>query len=510
MKLSTGYIPLLKDVKKTSGEDVISHKLMVKAGMIKQTSNGIYAWLPLGLKVMRNIEKIVREEMDKAGCQEILMPTIQSADLWRKSNRYDSYGKEMLKIKDRHDKDMLFGPTNEEMITDIFRQDIKSYKQLPQNLYHIQWKFRDEIRPRFGIMRAREFLMFDGYSFDETEDQCRETYKKYFQAYQAIFKRLGLQAMPVKADTGAIGGSLSHEFHVLAKTGESAIYHQNIDGANDENVIDSLTIDTQTGDIQHNGKPFYCAADEMHTDNANNPEKCPVSADELVEKRGIEVGHIFMLGDKYSKAMDAKVIGKDGKPFYPQMGCYGIGVSRLVAAIIEANHDEHGIIWPAEVSPFDVHIINYTKQEDGKKVAEHVYNALTSCGLNVLLDDRDVSPRDKNETANLLGTPYQFRIGSDALPDRAERKFDLVKREPFTSVQEQKMHPIFLRVEDLTNRRIYLHVFKDRGSSISGLDILTEELEKGDGRNFGLNICDLENDDGRNLGLNIFYSGTSI
>jgi prolyl-tRNA synthetase len=370
---------------------------MLRAGMVRQVGSGIYNWLPLGLRVLKKIENIVREEMDKAGAVEILMPTMQPAELWQESGRYDDYGKEMLRIVDRHDRNMLFGPTAEEVVTDIFRNNVKSYKELPLNLYNIQWKFRDEIRPRFGIMRGREFLMKDAYSFDIDAESARKSYNIMYEAYLKTFKRLGLTAIPVRADTGPIGGDLSHEFQILAETGESEVYYD----AEFEDLIKEEKVNLPK---LHS---LYAAADEMH-----DPAKCPVPADRLRRKRGVEVGHIFYFGTKYTKAFNVSVLNNEGKAIVPEMGSYGIGVSRLIGAIIESSHDEAGIIWPESVAPFKVGLINIrTGDEACDKACEDLYNKLQSAGVEVLYDDTKESAGKKFAAMDLIGLPWQLAIG---------------------------------------------------------------------------------------------------
>ncbi len=403
MRLSQYFLPTLKEDPKEA--EIASHRLMLRAGMIQQNGAGVYTWLPMGLRVLRKIEAIVRRNQDAAGAQECLMPTIQSADLWKESGRYDAYGKEMLRITDRHDREMLYGPTNEEVITDIFRSHIKSYKDLPKNLYHIQWKFRDEIRPRFGVMRGREFLMKDNYSFDLTKEDAEYSYKKMFLAYLKTFRDLGLRVIPMKADTGPIGGDLSHEFILLAETGESEVF---VDAKWNE-------VDLAGKDIHYNNKPqleayfdeltnIYAATDEIH-----NPETAPK---DIIQTRGIEVGHIFYFGTKYSEAMNATVQNKDGKTVPVEMGSYGIGVSRLVGAIIEASHDEAGIKWPSEIAPFDVGIINLkVGDEQTSKLCEDVYTKISATGLDVLYDDRDTSAGAKFANMDLIGAPWQIIVG---------------------------------------------------------------------------------------------------
>ena len=421
MRLSRYFLPILRETPKEA--EIVSHRLMLRAGMIRQESSGIYAFLPLGLRVLNKINAVVREEQNRAGAIELLMPTIQSADLWRESGRYDDYGKEMLRIKDRHGRDMLFGPTNEEMITEIFRAYVRSYKDLPLNLYHIQWKFRDEVRPRFGVMRGREFLMKDAYSFDLDEAGARHSYNRMFTAYLRTFARLGLKAIPMRADTGPIGGDLSHEFIVLAATGESQVFcHRHFldaqvppadidfdDRAAMQNVFDSWTAN-------------YAATEEMHDQAAFDalPESDKVSA------RGIEVGHIFYFGTKYSEPMRAVVTGPDGKETPVQMGSYGIGPSRLVAAIIEANHDENGIIWPRGAAPFDVGVANLKVGDATTDAAcKDLYDKLGRAGLDVLLDDRDERPGAKFATLDLIGLPWQAIVGPKGL---AEGKIEVKNR----------------------------------------------------------------------------------
>lgn len=399
MRLSKFFLPVLKE--DPSEAQIVSHKLMLRAGMVRQLSAGNYNWLPLGWRVLKNIAQVVREEMDKAGANEILMPTLQPAELWQESGRYDAYGKEMLRITDRHDRALLYGPTNEEVVTDIVRNNVKSYKQLPLNLYHIQWKFRDEIRPRFGVMRGREFLMKDAYSFDVDQESAKKSYVNMFNTYLKIFSRLGLKAVPVRAETGPIGGDLSHEFHVLAETGESAVYYET--RWDDLFKKDSYTFDE--------AESLYAMADEMHV-----ADKCPVPADKIKSARGIEVGHVFYLGTKYSEKLGAKVTSKEGKEIPAEMGCFGIGVSRLVGAIIEASHDASGIIWPASIAPFKAAVINL-RVSDAKcsEACEKLYADLQKAGLEPLYDDRDESAGGKFATQDLIGTPVQLVIGPKGL-----------------------------------------------------------------------------------------------
>ncbi len=401
MRLSKYFLPTLKE--NPIDATVVSHQLMVRAGMIRQTASGIYSWLPLGLKVLRKVEKIIKEEMDKAGALEVLMPTIQPAELWIESGRYEAYGKEMLRIKDRHDRDILYGPTHEEVVTDLFRKNITSYKDLPKNLYQIHWKFRDEIRPRFGLMRGREFLMKDSYSFDLNAEDARKTYDLMYETYFKIFRKMGLKPIALRADTGAIGGDLSHEFHILADVGESAIfYDKKFDELSEEQEIDIA----QTQQI-------YAMADDLHI-----PEKCPIPADQLASRRGIEVGQVFNFGLKYSKAMEASVMGAGGEKIYPNMGSYGIGVSRVVAAAIEANHDENGIIWPASVAPFQVHLISVGVEDEVMSEAKKLYKALNDAGVEVLFDDRDERAGVKFKDADLVGIPLRLVVSKRTLENK--------------------------------------------------------------------------------------------
>ncbi|MBT3330047.1 MAG: proline--tRNA ligase [Rhodospirillaceae bacterium] len=410
MRMSQFFLPVLKDT--PAEAQIVSHRLMLRAGMIRQSSAGIYTWLPLGFRVLKKIEQIVREEQDAAGAQELLMPTIQPADLWRESGRYDDYGQEMLRITDRHERDMLFGPTNEEMITEIFRGSVRSYRQLPLNLYHIQWKFRDEVRPRFGIMRGREFLMKDNYSFDLDKDASRHSYNKMFVAYLRTFERLGVKAIPMRADTGPIGGDMSHEFVILADTGESEIYCH-ADYLDYEAPDASISYDSDLSPIIEHWTARYAATDEMHDAERFEGE---VPEDRRIETRGIEVGHIFNFGTKYSEAMGANVTGADGVEVPVEMGSYGIGVSRMVGAIIEASHDDDGIIWPSSVAPFQVGVINLKTGDaacDG--AVDDIYGKLTAAGLDVLLDDSDGRAGGKFATMDLIGLPWQLIVGPRGL-----------------------------------------------------------------------------------------------
>ena len=404
MRLSRYFLPLMKETPKEA--QIVSHRLMLRAGMIQQSSAGIYSWLPMGLKVMRKIEQIVREEQNRAGANEILMPTIQPAELWQESGRYDDYGLEMLRIKDRHDRDMLYGPTNEEQVTDIFRAHVKSYRALPLNLYHIQWKFRDEVRPRFGIMRGREFLMKDAYSFALDAEAARAEYNKMFVSYLLTFQRLGLTAIPMEADTGPIGGDMSHEFVILAETGESEVFcHKDWIGRS----LDAGEVDYES-DLQPIVDRFtnlYAVTDEKH-----DAATCGVAAEDLITTRGIEVGHIFYFGPKYSAPMGASVADETGSLVDVHMGSYGIGVSRLVGGIIEACHDDNGTIWPESVAPFDAVVINLKPgDETCDAMAEDMYRKLADAGCDVLLDDTAERPGAKLGGMDLIGIPQQVIIG---------------------------------------------------------------------------------------------------
>jgi prolyl-tRNA synthetase len=407
MRLSRYFLPILKENPREA--EIVSHRLMLRAGMIRQQGQGSFTMLPLGKRVLDKVCRIIREEQDRAGALEILMPTIQSAELWKESGRYNDYGKEMLRIKDRQERDLLYGPTNEEMVTEIFRSYVKSYKDLPLNLYHIQWKFRDEVRPRFGVMRGREFLMKDAYSFDLDFDGAKAAYNRMFVAYLRTFTRLGLKAIPMRADTGPIGGDLSHEFIILADTGESQVFcHRDfLDLAVPGDNVDFRN-DGEIAGIVRDWTTPYAATDEMHDEAAwgTIPEGDRLSA------RGIEVGHIFHFGEKYSKPMGAKVQGPDGKEHFVSMGSYGIGPTRLIAAIIEASHDEAGIIWPESVAPFDVVIINMkTGDADCDKACDTLYAAHQAAGLDVLYDDTDQRAGGKFATADLIGVPWQVIVG---------------------------------------------------------------------------------------------------
>ena len=407
MKLSNYFLPVLKENPKEA--QIVSHRLMLRAGMIQQSSAGIYSWLPLGLKVLSKIEQIVREEQDNAGALEIKMPTIQPAEIWQESGRYDDYGLEMLRVKDRHERDMLYGPTNEEQVTDICRSHVKSYRALPLNLYHIQWKFRDEVRPRFGVMRGREFLMKDAYSFDLTPEDARVAYNKMFVSYLKTFARMELTAIPMEADTGPIGGDMSHEFIILADTGESGVFFHK-----DWLKTDLITNIDYSADLEpviHKFTELYARTDEKH-----EPDICPIKPEDLVEKRGIEVGHIFYFGTKYSKAMGASVSGADGKPVDLHMGSYGIGVSRLVGGIIEASHDEKGIIWPEAVAPFKIAIVNLKPGNVATdELSETLYQAGLSNGHDCLYDDSKDSAGAKLASMDLIGIPWQIVVGPRGL-----------------------------------------------------------------------------------------------
>ena len=406
MRLSTYFLPIIKE--NPSEASIVSHRLMLRSGMIRQVGAGIYNWLPLGLRVLKKIENIVRQEMDKAGAVEILMPTLQPAELWQESGRYEDYGQEMLRVKDRHKRDMLYGPTAEEVVTDIFRNNVKSYKELPINLYNIQWKFRDEIRPRFGVMRGREFLMKDAYSFDMDYESAKVSYDNMKRAYYNTFKLMGLHAFAVNADNGAIGGSLSHEFQILAETGESTIYYD----SEFENLLKTgKPSDDEAKRLQKystNGTyTVYAVADEKH-----NPHNCPIPLNRLKTARGIEVGHIFHFGTKYTKAMNVLINDKEGKQLHPEMGSYGIGVSRLVGAIIESSHDDAGIKWPLSVAPFKVGIINLRSSDpDCTKICDELYKKLQNEGVEVLYDDTDNSAGSKFATMDLIGLPWQVAVG---------------------------------------------------------------------------------------------------
>ena len=432
MLLSKMFLPLLKDL--PSDAKIKSHQLMLRTGMIKQSSTGIYSWLPMGFKVMKKIEGIVRDEQNDIGAQEMLMPTIQSADIWKESGRYNDYGDEMLRIKDRQGREMLYGPTNEELITEIFRSSIKSYKSLPQMLYHIQWKFRDEVRPRFGIMRCREFYMKDAYSFDINDEDAKKSYNKMFYSYLKIFSKLGLKAIPMAADTGPIGGELSHEFIILADTGESNIYA-------DKNIFDINTkkydfseksLETMRNDFSS----FYAVTDEKFNKNDFDSK---VKKDNQISTKGIEVGHIFYFGDKYSKPLNCLVDHQEGKKIPVKMGSYGIGVSRLVGALIEVNFQNNVMKWPKSVSPYDIVIIpNINKNNKySLETAVKIYKDLRKQKIDVLLDDVDENMSAKFKKHDLIGIPYQIIIGSKSEENRFEFK-EVGKNATLKSLEEIK------------------------------------------------------------------------
>jgi prolyl-tRNA synthetase len=420
MRLSRYFLPILRETPKEA--EIVSHRLMLRAGMVRQEAAGIYAWLPLGFRVLQKIEQIVREEQDRAGAIELLMPTLQLADLWRETGRYDAYGPEMLRIKDRHERELLYGPTNEDMITEIFRAYVRSYRDLPKNLYHIQWKFRDEQRPRFGVMRGREFLMKDAYSFDIDEAAARVSYNKMFVAYLRTFARMGLKAIPMRAETGPIGGDLSHEFIILAETGESGVFCNK----------DVLDLPVPGADVDYNGDltpiikqwtTLYAATEDVHDGERFERE---VPAEKRLHTRGIEVGQIFYFGTKYSVPMKAVVSGPDGADHPIHGGSYGVGVSRLVGAIIEASHDEAGIIWPETVAPFKVAILNLKQGDSATDGAcEQLYKALSGKGVDVLYHDLEERPGAKFATADLIGIPWQVLVGPRGL---AEGKVEVKRR----------------------------------------------------------------------------------
>ena len=410
MRLSKYFLPTLKE--NPAEAQIVSHRLMLRAGMIRQEAAGIYAWLPLGFQVLQNIEQIVREEMNRAGALELLMPTLQLADLWRESGRYDAYGPEMLRIKDRHERELLYGPTNEEMITGIFRAYVKSYKALPLNLYHTQWKFRDEQRPRFGVMRGREFLMKDAYSFDIDEEAARKSYNRMFVAYLRMFARMGLTAIPMRAETGPIGGDLSHEFIILAETGESGVFIN-------KDVLDlppppaDVDYDSDLSGLIAKWTNLYAATEDVH-DAARFEMEVPV--EKRVNTRGIEVGQVFYFGTKYSEAMKALVTGSDGVDTAIHGGSYGVGVSRLVGGIIEASHDENGIIWPEAVAPFKVGLINLkTGDAETDAACLDLYTKFQSAGVTVLYDDTDERAGAKFSNMDLIGLPWQLVVGPRGL-----------------------------------------------------------------------------------------------
>ena len=417
MLISKSFIPILKN--NPSEAKIKSHQLMLRVGMIKQSSAGIYSWLPLGFKVMKKIEKLVREEQNKIGAQELLMPTIQSSDIWKESGRYEDYGDEMLRIKDRQNREMLYGPTNEELITEIFRSSVKSYKSLPQLLYHIQWKFRDELRPRFGIMRCREFYMKDAYSFDINDEEALFSYNKFFLSYLRTFKRLELTAIPMEADTGPIGGNLSHEFIILAETGESKIFtDKRIFELNSEGTkIEKKSLE----ELRKKYEKFYAVTDEKF--DKNDFEK-KVPENNRLTTKGIEVGHIFYFGDKYSKPLNASVDLPGGKKDFVKMGSYGVGVSRLVGAIIEAKYNEKDEVmkWPLSVAPYEVAVIPLINKNETSNLekAKNIYNVLKSKNIDVILDDTDENFSSKMKKFNLIGVPYQILLGKKSSGDLVE------------------------------------------------------------------------------------------
>ena len=410
MRLSRYFMPTSKETPKEA--EIVSHRLMLRAGMVRQASAGIYSWLPLGHRVLKKVERIVREEQDRAGAQEVLMPTIQSADLWKKSGRYEGYGKEMLRIADRHEREMLYGPTNEELITDIMRVSAKSYRDLPRMLYHIQWKFRDEIRPRFGVMRGREFLMKDGYSFDLDFEGARHSYNRMFVSYLRTFARMGLRAIPMEADTGPIGGDMSHEFIILADTGESEVFCH-ADLLEQDVLAEDIDYDGDLSPIVDYWTKTYARTDEKH-DQATFEAEVP--EDRRVRRRGIEVGHIFYFGTKYSEPLEAVVTGRDDERIALHSGSYGIGVSRLVGGIIEASHDEAGIVWPEAVAPFKVGLINLRVADEGCAAAcDALYGKLRQAGVEVLYNDRDEGAGAKFADMDLIGLPWQLVVGPRGL-----------------------------------------------------------------------------------------------
>ncbi len=419
MRMSRYFLPTLKEM--PAEAQIASHQLMLRAGMIRQSASGIYSWLPLGFRVLKNVERIVREEQDAAGCQELLMPTIQSAELWRESGRYDDYGKEMLRIADRHERELLYGPTNEEMIADIFRAGVKSYRELPKLLYHIQWKFRDEVRPRFGVMRGREFLMKDAYSFDLDYEGAMRAYNKMFVAYLRTFARMGLKAIPMRADSGAIGGDKTHEFIVLADTGESQVFCHR----------DLLTYEVPGAEVDYEGdlQPIVDRWTALYaaTEEKQDPAKHAELGDALITARGIEVGQIFYFGTYYSKPMNVAVAGPDGEPRLVEMGSYGIGVSRLVGAIIEAHHDQLGIVWPDSVAPFRVGLVNLRAGDAACDAAcEDLYAKLRNAGVETLYDDRNERAGAKFADMDLIGLPWRLVVGPRGL---GQGKVELKRRD---------------------------------------------------------------------------------
>ena len=403
MRLSHYFLKPRKDA--PSDATLISHKLMIKSSMIKQTTSGIYAWLPLGLKVLKKIEDIIRKFHNLYGCQELLMPTIQSSSIWKKSERYNDYGPEMLKFRDRNKKELLYGPTNEELITEIFKEYINSYKDLPKNLYQIQWKFRDEIRPRYGVMRCREFLMKDNYSFDISKNDAEKSYDNMFKCYLEIFNEIGINVIPVKADSGAMGGDLSHEFHLISKSGDTDIYYDkkigDINGLNTKNSFKLL-------------RNLYSVTKDEYK------KKQDLDASKLIKTKGIEIGHIFYFGTKYSDKLDAYVLNEKGQKINVEMGSYGIGISRLVAAIIESSHDEKGIIWPKNISPFNVGLINLNnKNKELIRISDKLYDYLKKNNIDVLYDDTNERPGEKFANIDLIGLPSQIILGENSLKENS-------------------------------------------------------------------------------------------
>ena len=439
MKRSNLFLPTLKE--NPAEAKITSHRLMLRAGMVRQSSSGIYSWLPIGLKVLKNIEKIIRFEQDLIS-QELLMPTIQDSEIWKKSGRFNDYGKEMLTFKDRHDHHLLYGPTNEELITDIISKNIMSYKSLPLCLYHIQWKFRDEIRPRFGVMRGREFLMKDAYSFDISKEDAIKCYNRMFLSYLRIFEKMELKAIPVSADTGPIGGDLSHEFIILADTGESEVY---LDKNLLKEEVPNINYDDSKGieKLVNSLTSFYAAADDKH----NEEEYINVvSKNNRLNTKGIEVGHLFYFGSKYSIPLDAKVNSKEGTTIPIEMGSYGIGVSRLVGAIIDAHHDEKGICWPERVAPFFFGIVNLRQNiEECSDLSDMIYNHLLSKGVSVLYDDREEGAGIKLAEMDLIGIPWQIRIGPRGIKND---NFELLQRKT-GEVTEIKIEDMEKKINEL-------------------------------------------------------------
>ncbi len=427
MKLSDYFLKPRKDI--PSDATLISHKLMIKSSMIKQTTSGIYAWLPLGLKILKKIEDIVRKFHNLYGCQELLMPTIQSSNIWKKSERYNDYGPEMLKFYDRNKKELLYGPTNEELITEIFKEYIKSYKDLPKNLYQIQWKFRDEIRPRYGVMRCREFLMKDNYSFDLTKNGAEKSYDNMFKCYLEIFKEIGIKVIPVKADPGAIGGDLSHEFHLISDSGDTNIlYDKKIGNINKLDIANSFNL----------LRNLYSVTDDEYK------KKQDLNENKLIKTKGIEIGHIFYFGTKYSEKLGAYVLDEKGEKNNVEMGSYGIGISRLVAAVIETSHDDKGIIWPKSISPFDIGLINLNiKNKDLTKVSDDIYDYLKKNNVDVLYDDTSERPGEKFANMDLIGVPYQIILGEKFLKDSC---FELKNRKTNKIMKIKNVNEILKKI----------------------------------------------------------------